>query len=365
MNISIVILLCGLAILSASLLPLIDTYYWFVRALDFPRAQLMCLNLIYILIIFFRLPSNRIEIAGLILALIALSVDLYRVGPYLPFYPVEAQSSKTAGSAKGVKVLSYNVFIKNKNFKGLTDLVDNKKPDMVVLLETDLEWEAALKNWSHGFTYSKYLPRENTYGIVIYSNFEVIKTEVKYLVDKAVPSVFLDLMINGVESKLVVVHPRPPRPKEGTSLQRDGELAHLASILEEFKNRPVIVIGDFNDVAWSHTSRLFKRVARLKDPRIGRGFYNTFHTSYPIIRVPLDHIFHNDFFEVRTLEVLEDIGSDHYPIFGEFSLVSEKSKLKKENDEPTSEEDKKEIVETKKDSKYWKGPKKEDSEETE
>jgi endonuclease/exonuclease/phosphatase (EEP) superfamily protein YafD len=78
---------------------------------------------------------------------------------------------------------------------------------------------------------------------------------------------------------------------------------------------PVIVAGDLNDVAWSHTTRLFQRISRTLDPRVGRGMFNTFHVRWPLLRFPLDHVFHSDHFKLIRLERKQDIGSDHFPIF--------------------------------------------------
>ena len=78
--------------------------------------------------------------------------------------------------------------------------------------------------------------------------------------------------------------------------------------------KPVIVAGDLNDVAWSRTSRLFRRLSGLIDPRIGRGFYNSFHAHHWWLRWPLDHVFYSPDFLLHGLQRLPAFGSDHFPI---------------------------------------------------
>lgn len=81
------------------------------------------------------------------------------------------------------------------------------------------------------------------------------------------------------------------------------------------------VAGDFNDVAWSDTTKLFQELSGLLDPRIGRGFYATFHARYPPLRWPLDHAFHSEHLALVEMRRLDAGGSDHFPILLELAVV--------------------------------------------
>jgi hypothetical protein len=116
-----------------------------------------------------------------------------------------------------------------------------------------------------------------------------------------------------------VLHPEPPIPFEDT-LGRDGELILTAREVRS-DPLPAIVTGDLNDVAWSRTTRRFQRLSGLLDPRVGRGFYNTFDARFPLLRWPLDHLFHDPRFRLVSLERLPDIGSDHFPMLFELALA--------------------------------------------
>jgi endonuclease/exonuclease/phosphatase (EEP) superfamily protein YafD len=119
---------------------------------------------------------------------------------------------------------------------------------------------------------------------------------------------------NGVQVRLHVLHPAPPSPTENPeSAERDAELVVVARSVAK-SDQPIVVTGDLNDVAWSATTRLFRKLSGLLDPRVGRGMYNTFHADYPIARWPLDHLFHSEHFILRSMERMPHIGSDHFAL---------------------------------------------------
>src|SRR4030095_2295488 len=69
--------------------------------------------------------------------------------------------------------------------------------------------------------------------------------------------------------------------------------------------------------------RLISKISGLLDPRIGRGFYNSFHAEYFFLRFPLDHFFHSTHFRLIELKRLAYFGSDHFPMFIRLSYEPE------------------------------------------
>ncbi len=85
-------------------------------------------------------------------------------------------------------------------------------------------------------------------------------------------------------------------------------------------NLPALAMGDFNDVAWSRTTQLFKQVGGYLDPRIGRGSYPSFPAKYAAVGWPLDQLFLSPGFTFRSMRILDNVGSDHRLLAAEVCL---------------------------------------------
>jgi endonuclease/exonuclease/phosphatase (EEP) superfamily protein YafD len=205
-------------------------------------------------------------------------------------------------------------------------LVDQRNPDVLLLLETGENWERAVEPLSARFPYrlSEVIP--NTYGMILLSRLPM-QGSIEHILQPGIPSAHARLRLrDGGAVKLYALHPEPPWPGDDSG-ERDAELVAVGRSVRD-EGRAAIVMGDLNDVAWSRTSRIFREVGGMADPRIGRGFYPTFNANYPLLRWPLDHLFVSPHFQLMQIDLLPDIGSDHLPIFFRLCLKEDPSKRK-------------------------------------
>lgn len=309
----------GLTILLsiATLVPLLRHEGWWVRGFDFPRLQFFCLGLALILAELLLLDMQQWTHLGLVLAAaLCTSVHAWWIVPYTSWYPCEVQDASDIDPQNSIRIISANVLTPNRQAADLLGLVREYNPDVLVTLESDAWWQAQLAELEADYPYLVQCPLDNLYGMHLYSRYPLSDSQVEYLVEVDVPSIHTQISLpSGVRLRAHFLHPAPPSPTENeTSGERDAELVAVArSVLES--QMPVIVAGDLNDVAWSETTRLFRKISGMLDPRVGRGMFNTFHADYWFARWPLDHLFHSDHFRLVDMQRLAGFGSDHFAIF--------------------------------------------------
>ncbi len=135
------------------------------------------------------------------------------------------------------------------------------------------------------------------------------------------------------------LHPPPPSPtEEETSNQRDGDILSAGKRVQEIQI-PCIICGDFNNVAWSKSSRLFRKISGTLDPRVGNGFYSTFHSKYWFLRFPIDLLYHSPFIAIEKLKTIRYKGSDHLALSCTFSVSSKNFRKNEEVDTATYEDE--------------------------
>ncbi len=317
-----VVLFAALTILllAATALPVLHISHGFVRVFAFPRLQILSIALVLAALAVWLLaePARDWILVGLLI------VTGVQAACIAQFSPVRSRQSKRyKGDPNGpntVSLLSYNVKMSNRRYQDAVDLVTREEPDLALFMEVDDGWAKGLEPLGRDMPNVVARPLDNSYGMILYSKLQLSDVRVATLVMDKVPSIIARVTLrSGHDFSLYGVHPEPPVPY-ADSAGRDAELVKVARLVEE-DALPAVVIGDLNDVAWSHTTRHFQRISRLLDPRVGRGFYNTFDARYPLLRWPLDHLFHNARFDLVEMRRLEHIGSDHFPMLFKLALT--------------------------------------------
>lgn len=306
----------------STFLPLVRHPHWVVRGLDFPRLQIGCLAGLALFGQLLLLDLNALSTWVLLtVTILCLAWQLWWVLPYTAFWSKEVVDSIDIDPDHELSIITSNVLTPNRNAHTLIELVQKHTPDILVTMESDRWWEDKLKTIESQMPYSVKCPLDNLYGMHVFSRLALIDPQIRYLVEDDIPSIHtLVRMRSNDEVRLHFVHPAPPSPTENAeSSERDAELIVVARSVAR-STQPVIVAGDLNDVAWSPTTRLFRKISGLLDPRIGRGMFNTFHAGYPFLRWPLDHLFHSVHFHLHHIERLPSIGSDHFPLLTRLTL---------------------------------------------
>lgn len=304
----------------ATLLPLLPLNHWTVRVFDFPRPQIAVASLIcLVLSLLFRQGDSLWLHAMGVLNFGCMCYQVWEISAYTPLVRPKVAVHRGKTDGRSVSLLVSNVLTPNREVGKLLALIEQYQPDIVLTLESDDWWEKQLAPLEKDWPYTVKVPLDNLYGMHLYSRLELRDVEVRHWVQEDIPSIFAHARLrSGDWIVLHCLHPMPPTPTESaTSTNRDAELLLVGQEIAG-GDKPVLVFGDLNDVAWSSTSRLFQKTSGLLDPRVGRGLYSTFHAQWPLMRWPLDHIFHSADFMMRDIRVLPAIGSDHFPVYGSF-----------------------------------------------
>lgn len=323
-----------------------DTGKWFVRAWDFPRLQLAAVTILpaIVLLVLMARGSARVVAASLIVVLLAFALSgLVQMLPFSRLWRKEVPALTGRSSDDStLTILVANICYESDQYDEVAAAITNADPDLLLLIEVDEPWREALDGLAERYPHRVESISGDGLGLALWSRRQLRDAHVDHLVSERRPSIFADVdLADGRSVRFVGLHPTPPGLCDSTgeerrdSRVRDSELVLLARHIADNAEPNWIVAGDFNDVAWSHTTRLFKRLSGLLDPRVGRKLLNTFHARFWCLRFPVDHLFIAPGFRIGNLERVRLPGSDHFGVLGTLQL---QASAEAEPPEPDTEE---------------------------
>ena len=301
----------AIAALVTTLLPLTNSVMWWVRMWDFPRVHIAGVALVTLLAI---LPFALV--LKPLLAAVLASIVLYQgvqIFPYTPLAQTEVDIAPAPTPEDEVVLLSVNVLMENTRHDDLIAIVEREDPDVLFSMETDEAWNSALSKILSRYSTIKSHIAGDHYGLIFATRLQTSRVELLWPVADDTPAVRAVLTSpSGAEFNFIGLHPRPPVPGNTTTV-RDKQIKD-AALMTQSSERPTIVMGDFNDVAWSWTTKRFKRYGDLLEPRVGRGMISSFHADYSFMRLPIDQLFMTENVGLVSFRRLENFGSDHFPM---------------------------------------------------
>ena len=312
MNLAISILfwLLTAAVLFTTLAPMTGSVQWWIRGWDFPRVHITALAFVTAMFGLWLFTPTALFFGAAMLACAAY--QLWWIFPYTPLAHKEIAYEKDVAPNTTVSLLSVNVLKENEDHHSLLDLIDREDPDVLLLMEVDSVWEAALTEQLDRYPTVVRHPKSDHYGMIFATRLKAHDAKTVFLSEDDTPTLLADLGGPTGRFFFVGLHPQPPVPGIDTEA-RDKQIKK-AALLADRTVLPVVAMGDFNDVAWSWSSARFKDYGAFRDPRAGRGILPSFDATSWLMRFPIDQLYLTDGLGLVSFERLEDIGSDHYPM---------------------------------------------------
>ena len=224
------------------------------------------------------------------------------------------------GAGQPLRVMVSNVLTDNRAYDSFYSLVEAEQPDLLVVLEANDEWVRELWDLEQILPYSVMEPREDNFGIALYSKLPLDDVELHDWAEAAyeVPSITAQIDWNGRPVEVIATHPLPPINStyyEGRNEHID-QLAYYAQGL----GRSLILAGDLNTTMWSPYYQSLVRRAKLKNTREGFGIQPTWPSEVPPLQIPIDHVLVSRDFTVLETRRGRSVGSDHYPLITDVAL---------------------------------------------
>lgn len=284
-------------------------FWWFLELFIHFRVQLfLALLAAAICALLRRRYSGAVFFGVFALANFCAIIPLYLGKPAEP-----------PGVSQAYRSLLLNVSTQTGDPKKVGRLVQQMQPDFLVLEEINERWLQALTEALHAYPYSKIEPRDDNFGLALFSKFPFTRCEIRQVGDAEVPTIIAEVVREHQPLTLIATHLLPPGGAENTHLRND-HLSQLPAIVRQASS-PVLLLGDLNATPWCVPFQQLLANSGLRDARQGRGVLPTWPTFLPILLIPIDHCLHSQGIYVRREWLGPKVGSDHYPLLLDFALA--------------------------------------------
>ena len=254
-----------------------------------------------------------------LIAAISAGAALVNLFPVLTVYlPGEALE---ANNGAKVRLVSLNVHTENENNGLVLKFLENTDADVILLMEVDKAWIDALQPLRTNYSHVVAEPREDNFGIALFSRLPLTNSGVLEFGEAEVPSIRATMSVGKQLCVLLGTHPLPPGSSEYARL-RNEQFGKICTWVHD-QNLPVVVLGDLNCTPWSPYFADLLRNGGLKNVSPKAGLYGSWPAWLPLFRIPLDHCLVSTNICIISKRMGPQVGSDHLPLEIELQLPSD------------------------------------------
>lgn len=207
-----------------------------------------------------------------------------------------------------VRVAHFNLSSFDKSDDGLIEKIMNTESDVISFQEYTPDWDAYIaRKLIRAYPNIHRMVRIDLFGMAIYSKKPIENPITFYYKD--IPNINVTIH-SGLQDVNIISSYIAPPSLTSKDINSKDHLAHLGDYISKITN-PTIILGDFNQVYWTHDIKEFRDKSDLVNSR-----RNISLTS----KVPYDHIFHSRLLECISFQEIADNNENHLGITGHFQF---------------------------------------------
>ena len=226
-------------------------------------------------------------------------------------------------SAADITIAHLNVRSSNDQAEEVLKWVADNSPDLIFFQEVNAKWGQFLKPLETDYSYQYLVPREDNFGIAVYSKLDLASVETIDTGPHDLPSVKVNIKVADQMTTIYSTHPLPPI-SDSYFRSRNHHLNQVATWLSN-TDGPVVLLGDLNTSAWSSGYKTLEDRSGMENCQQGRGISNSWPAKLSWVGITIDHCLHSDQWKVQSFTIGSGVGSDHLPLLVGLALLDKDS----------------------------------------
>jgi endonuclease/exonuclease/phosphatase (EEP) superfamily protein YafD len=254
---------------------------------------------------------------GVAIALVGLLVNGVIVTA--PFEAVHASGTSSAHEAAGLRLVTLNVWFRNRDFDRVAAFLDSTAADVIVLQEVSDQEALEIASRTSDYTHAYVAAARAHHGVAILSRHPIESGVPVELVPGGVTVAEVTLIVDGRAVTVIGAHLHWPVGPRSAAL-RNAEIDALAARAAAVEG-PVIVAGDLNMTLWSPWFGRLLAESGLAECTGGAALPGSWPVWAGPAAIRIDHCLMSSHFRLLATHRGSRVGSDHAPVVSDLAFA--------------------------------------------